>query len=154
MAYAHVRVGGEGGSLLLLPKSLPLFSPSLFVSFPILLGISRTFFGKVGRGRRRKDGGRMCGRPLPSFLCPFKVLLRAGAGFDKARHTVRVAKGRDTFFTFLVSALLSSHGRISLQVGFPLPRGLPPPAFSSSSSLSCSEGPNKSSSSLLPSPPL
>ena len=52
MAYAHVRVGGEGGSLLLLPKSLPILSYSSWDP-------KNLFFGKGGAGKeeegRRKD---------------------------------------------------------------------------------------------------
>ncbi len=101
MAYAHVRVGGEGGSLLLLPKSLPLFPPPSPYPFLFFLGSQEPFFWERwgGEGGGRTEEGCAGDRPLPGFLCPFKVLLRAGAGFDKARQTVRVAKGRDTFFT-------------------------------------------------------
>ena len=146
----------ERGDLFFFCQSLFLsFPPSLFVSFPILLGIPRTFFGKGGAGKE-EEGRRKDVRETPPRLpVSFQGPPPGGCGIRQSpSHSARGKKGKEYFFfTFLVSALLTSHGRISLQVGFPLPRGLPPPA-SSSSSLSCSEGPNKSSSSLLPSPPL
>ncbi len=152
MAYAHVRVGGEGGSLLLLPKSLPLFSPlPLRVLSYSSWDPKNLFFGKGGAGKEEEGRRKDVRETDPSQASC--VLSRSSSGRvrDSTKPVTQCAwqKGERILF-FHFSRVCSSN---KPWANF-TPSRIPSREASSSSSLSCSEGPNKSSSSLLPSPPL